>query len=226
MLRLAQQCYVHGDARGRALQGLRAMLEDQIGGLDVTSAIAVGADEYVDVELTGPDATVAEAVVGEAFPTVASDPETATASGAVLLRWDAAGWTVGLGPGVERTLPADELGLGPGGGLQLRERFGVVQHMPVELSLEGTPTLADATRDLLYGWRRDAAGGRVTVNSVTRGQLRATINRAGLADAIVTIERIGLLEQSVRCAEGTDPPGVVAAIGPYLPAEMKCVIPR
>ena len=47
-----------------------------------------------------------------------------------------------------------------------------------------------------------------------------------LADAIVTIERIGLLEQSVRCANGTDPPGVVAAIGPYLPAEMKCVMPR
>ncbi|PNW65181.1 UNVERIFIED_CONTAM: hypothetical protein BEN50_24325 [Euhalothece sp. KZN 001] len=98
--------------------------------------------------------------------------------------------------------------------------------MPVEITLAETPTLSETTRDLLYGWRRDDAGGRVTVNSVTRGQLRATINRAGLADAIITIERVGLLEQSVRCAEGTDPPGVVAAIGPYLPAEMKCVIPR
>ena len=226
MLRLAQQCYVHGDARGRAMQGLGAMLDDQVGGLDVTKEITVGAEEYVSLELEGPDATVAEAVIAEAFPTVSTDPDSDLTSGAVLLRWDAAGWTVGLGPGEERTLPAGELGLGPGDGVQLRERFGLVQQMPIEVTLGETPTLAEPTRDLLFGWRRDEAGGRVTVNSVTRGQLRATINRAGLADAIVTIERVGLLEQSVRCAAGTDPPGVVAAIGPYLPAEMKCVIPR
>lgn len=226
MLRLAQQCYVHGDARGRALQGLQAMLDDQIGELDVTSDIEVVDEEYVTVTFDGSDASVAEAVVAEVFLSIAEAPEAASTSGAVLLRWDAGGWTVGLGPGVERTLPAEDLGLGPGGGLQLRERFGVVQHMPVEITLAETPTLSETTRDLLYGWRRDDAGGRVTVNSVTRGQLRATINRAGLADAIITIERVGLLEQSVRCAEGTDPPGLVAAIGPYLPAEMKCVIPR
>ena len=226
MLRLAQQCYVHGDARGRALQGLRAMLDDRVGELDVTMDIEVADEEYVNVRFDGSDAGVAEAVIAEGFVTVAEAPEVATSSGAVLLRWDAEGWTVGLGPGVRRTLAAEELGLGPGDGLQLRERFGVVQHMPVEVDLTRTPTLSETTRDLLYEWRRDEAGGRVTVNSVTRGQLRATINRAGLADAIITIERIGLLEQSVRCAEGTDPPGVVAAIGPYLPAEMKCVIPQ
>lgn len=226
MVQLAQQCYVHADARRGALQGLQAMLDDRIGELDVTTTIDIGPEEYLDVSTEGPDATVAAAVIADAFLTVAEDIDTAEVSGGVLHRWDATGWTVGLGPGVERTLPASELGLGPGGGNQLRERFGVVQHMPMEVSLSGTPTLAEATKDMLYGWRRESEGGRVTVNSVTRGQLRATINRAGLADAIVTIERIGLLEQSVRCANGTDPPGVVAAIGPYLPAEMKCVMPR
>ena len=41
---------------------------------------------------------------------------------------------------------------------------------------------------------------------------------------IVTVERLGLLEQSIICGEGTDPPGLLAAIGDYLPAEIKAVI--
>ncbi|NIS37526.1 MAG: DUF2110 family protein, partial [Actinobacteria bacterium] len=67
--------------------------------------------------------------------------------------------------------------------------------------------------------------GRVNVNSATRSEVRATVNRAGHADDIVTVERLGLLEQSVVCAEGTDPPGILAAIGPHLPAEMRAVLP-
>mgnify|MGYP002760360470 FL=1 len=68
MLRLAQQCYVHGDARGRALQGLQAMLDDQIGELDVTSDIEVVDEEYVTVAFDGSDASVAEAVVADGDP--------------------------------------------------------------------------------------------------------------------------------------------------------------
>jgi hypothetical protein len=63
------------------------------------------------------------------------------------------------------------------------------------------------------------------VNSTTRGEARSTVNRAGHAQDIVTVERLGLLEQSIVCAEGTDPPGLLASIGGYLPAELKCVIP-
>ena len=55
--------------------------------------------------------------------------------------------------------------------------------------------------------------------------MRATLNRAGHARDVVTVERLGLLEQSVVCAEGTDPPGLLASVGEYLPAELKCVIP-
>jgi hypothetical protein len=65
----------------------------------------------------------------------------------------------------------------------------------------------------------------VNVNSATRGEVRATVNRAGHARDIVTVERLGLLEQSIVCAEGTDPPGLLSAIGAYLPAELRCVIP-
>jgi len=87
----------------------------------------------------------------------------------------------------------------------------------------GEPSrLADAEVDRLYEWSRGR--GRVNVNSATRGEVRATVNRAGHAQDIVTVERLGLLEQSIICGDSTDPPGILAAIGEYLPAELRCVI--
>jgi len=93
-----------------------------------------------------------------------------------------------------------------------------------ENSEDGSPArLADDERDRLYDWTR--GDGRVNVNSATRSEVRATVNRAGHAEDIVTVERLGLLEQSIVCREGTDPPGLLASIGEYLPAELLCVVP-
>ena len=65
----------------------------------------------------------------------------------------------------------------------------------------------------------------MNVNSATRSEVRATLNRAGHAEDVVTVERLGLLEQSVVCREGTDPPGLIASVGRYLPAELLAVVP-
>ena len=83
--------------------------------------------------------------------------------------------------------------------------------------------LAEVERDRLYDWTRGT--GRLNVNSATRGEVRATVNRAGHAQDIVTVERLGLLEQSIVCRESTDPPGLLAAIGEYLPSELLAVVP-
>ena len=89
--------------------------------------------------------------------------------------------------------------------------------------VSGEPNrLADEERDRLYEWTR--GNGRVNVNCATRGEIRATVNRAGHAQDIITVERLGLLEQSIICAEGTDPPGLLASIGSYVPAELLCVV--
>jgi len=87
----------------------------------------------------------------------------------------------------------------------------------------GPSRLADEERDRLYDWTRGQ--GRVNVNSATRSEVRATVNRAGHAEDIVTVERLGLLEQSIVCREETDPPGLLASIGEYLPSELLCVVP-
>ncbi|WP_101297845.1 DUF2110 family protein [Halegenticoccus soli] len=221
MVVLATKCYVEGDARERALDSLGSMVENDLGGLDVEYEVGVRRDEFVAVTVSGEDETVARNLLRERWGEVPSHLEEGETYVGTLERWDDEGFV--LDAGREIRIPTEELGLGPGSASQIRERFGLVQHVPLRF-VSGSPArLADEERDRLYDWKRGP--GRVNVNSATRGEVRATVNRAGHARDIVTVERLGLLEQSVVCAENTDPPGLLASIGRYLPAELRCVIP-
>ncbi|WP_136588866.1 DUF2110 family protein [Salinigranum halophilum] len=223
MVVLATKCYVEGDARSRALDGMEAMVRDDLGDLDVEWTVGVRDDDFVSVTVEGADETVARNLLRERWGEVPSDGrlvEGETYTG-TLESWDDEGFV--LDAGVEVRVPTAELGLGRGSAAQVRDRFGLVQHLPLEFVYGDPARLSDAERDRLYDWSRGQ--GRVNVNSTTRGEARATVNRAGHAQDIVTVERIGLLEQSIVCAEGTDPPGLLASIGRHLPAELKCVIP-
>ena len=244
MVVLATKCYLKGDARGRALDGMHSLVDNEVGDLRVEWTVGVRDDGFVQVDLGGADATVAENALAETWGEIVAHDEGLTRGEThvgTLESWDDDGIVLDAGTTVH--VPADELGLGVGAPPQVVERFGLVQHLPMQFVYGGesgatdgdTATgadsggngpdatrLADAERDRLYDWQRGP--GRVTVNSATRGEVRATVNRAGHANDIVTVERLGLTEQSIVCAEGTDPPGLLASIGSYLPAEMRCVV--
>jgi hypothetical protein len=204
-----------------------AMVRDDLGDLAVEWTVGVRDDDFVSVTVDGADETVARNLLRERWGEVPSDGRLAageTYTG-TLESWDDEGFVLDAGTRVR--VQAAALGLGQGTPAQIRDRFGLVQHLPLEFVFGDAPDepsrLSDAERDRLYDWSRGA--GRVNVNSTTRGEARATVNRAGHAGDIVTVERLGLLEQSIVCAEGTDPPGLLASIGRHLPAELKCVIP-
>ena len=244
MVVLATKCYLEGDARGRALDGMHSLVDNEVGDLRVEWTVGVRDDDFVQVDVSGADATVAENALAETWGEIVAHDEGLTRGEThvgTLESWDDDGIVLDAGTTVH--VPADELGLGVGAPPQVVERFGLVQHLPMQFVYGGesgatdgdTATgadsggngpdatrLADAERDRLYDWQRGP--GRVTVNSATRGEVRATVNRAGHANDIVTVERLGLTEQSIVCAEGTDPPGLLASIGSYLPAEMRCVV--
>ena len=221
MVVLATKCYVGGEARERALSGLRSLVDNAIGELDVEYDIGVRHDDFPSVTVEGGDAVVARNALREQWGAITPDFETGTVYTGTLESWDDSGFV--LDAGEEIRIPGSELGLGPGTPEQVRTRFGLVQHLPLQFVHDDPPRLADTERDRLYGWSRGS--GRVNVNSATRGEVRATVNRAGHAGDIVTVERLGLLEQSIICAESTDPPGLLSAIGQYLPAELLCVAP-
>jgi hypothetical protein len=230
MVVLATKLYVQGEARERALDALRSLVGNAVGDLDVEYTVGVRHDDFAVVTLEGEDETVARNLLREEWGEVTPDFEAGETYVGTLESWDEDGFV--LDAGEEVRIPADQLGLGQGTPVQIVERFGLVQHMPLrfvyggedpETDEERPHRLADEERDRLYEWTRGS--GRLNVNSATRGEVRATVNRAGHARDIVTVERLGLLEQSVVCKDETDPPGLLAAVGDYLPAELRCVIP-
>ncbi|MDZ7850949.1 MAG: DUF2110 family protein [Halodesulfurarchaeum sp.] len=222
MVVLASKIYVHGTARDRALDSLRSLVENALGDLDVSVDVGIRHDDFPTVTVDGPDETVARNVLRDEWGEVIADPEPGTVATGTLESWDEVGIT--LDAGHEVSIPTAELGLGGGTPSQMRTRFGLVQHLPLEFVAGDPPRLADATRDRLHGWMREETG-RVNVNSATRAEVRATVNRAGHANDIVTVERLGLLEQSIVCKPGTDPPGLLASIGSYLDSELLAVVP-
>jgi hypothetical protein len=237
MVVLATKVYVQGDARERSLDALRSLVGNEIEELDVEYTVGVRRDEFAVVTIEGDDEVVARNLLREEFGEITPDFEPGESYVGTLESWDEDGFVLDAGEDVR--IPASELGLGQGTPVQIVERFGLVQHMPLRFVYGGDAAdsednagdsgeerpnrLADSERDRLYDWTRGA--GRVNVNSATRGEVRATVNRAGHARDIVTVERLGLLEQSIVCKDETDPPGLLAAIGDYLPAEIRCVIP-
>jgi hypothetical protein len=225
MVVLATKCYVEGSARGRALDSLRSLVDNDVGDLDVEYEVGVRGDDFVSVTVSGPDAVVARNALAERWGEIPDRLEAGETYVGTLEAWDEEGFVLDAGRDREVRIPSAELGLGPGTPSQVRDRFGLVQHVPLRFVAgddETPPRLADEERDRLYEWSRGR--GRLNVNSATRGEVRATVNRAGHARDIVTVERLGLLEQSVVCAEGTDPPGLLASVGEYLPAELKAVV--
>ncbi|WP_435358080.1 DUF2110 family protein [Haloarchaeobius sp. DFWS5] len=221
MVVLATKVYVTGDAHDRAMDGLRSLVDNAVGDLDVDVEVGLRTDNFPSVTLSGPDEVVARNVLREEWGEIVPQLEDGETYVGTLESWSDEGFV--LDAGQEVRIPASELGLGPGSPEQIRDRFGLVQHLPMKFVYGDTPRLADEERDRLFEWQR--GDGRVNVNSATRGEVRATVNRAGHARDIVTVERLGLLEQSIICPEDTDPPGLLSSIGGYLPAELKCVVP-
>lgn len=220
MVVLATKCYVAGEARERTLDSLRALINNDLGDLRVSTEIGVRDDEFPAITVTGADATAARNLLRERWGAITPGLTAGETCVGTLLAWEEAGLTVDAGQPV--TIPTDQLGLGPGTADQIRRRYGLVQHLPLSVVAGDPPRLADTARDRLYEWTRGP--GRVNVNSATRAEVRATVNRAGHADDIVTVERLGLLEQSIVCRDDTDPPGLLASIGEYLPAELLAVV--
>jgi|TARA_A100001037_G_C15153029_1_gene640932 hypothetical protein len=221
MVTLATKIYVKGDARDRAIRSLDSIISNDIGQLNVSYDISFTPQHFPEISIHGEDEVAATSILietwGEILPPVKNGSEYI----GTLSSWDDQGFLLDSLEPVR--IPSNNLGLGPGTPAQIRQRFGLVQHMPLTF-IQGEPaSLSKKELDRLYSWRRGL--GRVNVNSATKSEVRATVNKSGHAKDIVSVERVGLLEQSIICSAGTDPPGILAAIGPYLPSEMKCVIP-
>lgn len=219
---LNAKIYVAGEARERALDSASGVIADRLSELDFEHEVELRDDDRLEVSGFGDDAEAALSLLVEEFGEHTTNPEEGETYIGTLEGWGDEGFVVDIG--VDVVVPPSQIEeLGKGGAGEIRERYGLVQHTPLEVVADETPRLSDGQVDELWSWRKGETG-RLNVNSCTRAEVRATVNRAGHANDILTVERLGLLEQSVVCAPGTDPPGLLASVGRFLEGEMKCVV--
>ena len=221
---LNAKIYVAGEARERALDSARGVIQNRVAELDFEHEVRLRDDDRLEVSGVGDDGEAALSLLAEEFGEYTTEPSDGEAYVGTLEGWGEEGFVVDVG--VDVVVPPESLeDLGRGDASSVRERYGLVQHTPIEVIAGDPPRLSDGQVDELWSWRKgEEETGRLNVNSCTRAEVRATVNRAGHADDIVTVERLGLLEQSVVCAPGTDPPGLLASVGRFLEGEMKCVV--
>jgi len=223
MVVLGSKVYVKGDARDRTLDGLQSLVADRFADLEVDYEIGHREDDFPTVTVDGPDAVVARNLLREEFGEMVAEHEPGETYVGTLDSWDEDGFVLDAGPAGMVRIDAENLDLGRGSPAQIRKRFGLVQHLSLRFVAGDEPRLAEEEIDRLYEWTR--GNGRVNANSVTRSEVRATVNKSGHAQDIVTVERLGLLEMSIICNPDTDPPGLLADIGRFMPSELLAIVP-
>jgi len=115
MVVLATKCYVEGDARDRALDGMNSLVANDIGELDVDWQVGVRDDDFVQVDVSGEDAEVARNVLAETWGEIVAHDDGLEAGEeyvGTLESWDDDGFV--LDAGVDVQIPADEIGLAEG----------------------------------------------------------------------------------------------------------------
>ena len=75
MVVLATKCYVEGDARDRALDGMGSLVANDVGELAVDWQVGVRDDGFVQVDVTGEDAAVARNVLAETWGEIVAHDE-------------------------------------------------------------------------------------------------------------------------------------------------------
>jgi hypothetical protein len=113
--------------------------------------------------------------------------------------------------------------LGAGTPQQIASRFGFVEQLPVEVRVTGIREAEFTKQQIDTFWKWKKGTDRVIVNGATRGQIRSVLKRTGHLRDTNRIERLGTLEHSIICKKGTDAPGIISDIGPYLKSDLGCI---
>ncbi|MGQ9723254.1 MAG: DUF2110 family protein [Candidatus Jordarchaeum sp.] len=112
--------------------------------------------------------------------------------------------------------------------------FALIENFPLELEIIKVDKetnnikakLSDNQVSIFKKWINSALD-RIIICGSTRQQIRKAIIKSGHLQDILSIERLGLLEQAVVCKYNTEAPGLISEIGKFLPnIPMKGFIPK
>jgi hypothetical protein len=197
-----------------------ATLHNDLGGLQVTYSIELA--KWISVTVSGPDEGLACDLLMKKYGKLYD-----VRLGDIVRAWIAAinDMCLVLDAGGKRVLVHQNKlkQLGRGTALQVASRFGLIRCLPLEVRLvdENEAELTKNQIDTLWRWKKGTD--RINVNNATRAQIHAVLKRSGHARDVYAIERLGILEHSIVCKHGTDAPGLVPIIGPFLESELGCI---
>lgn len=205
---------------GKVTRSFEAMLRNDLSGLRVTYSLTL--TSWISVTVAGSEEKVAADLLVRQYGELrdARPGETVRA------------WLAGindngiaLDTGCKRvSVPCVRLEpFGRGTVEQIASRFGLIRCLPLQIRLVGESD-AEFTKnqiDVLWRWKKGTD--RINVNNATRAQIHVALKRSRHARDVYAIERLGILEHSIVCKKGTDAPGLIPQIGPYLESELACV---
>ncbi|WXG40726.1 MAG: DUF2110 family protein [Candidatus Freyarchaeum deiterrae] len=114
------------------------------------------------------------------------------------------------------------------------DKFALIENFPLEVKIVN---VNKETRDIeaelsgnqismFKGWISSSSD-RIMICGSTRQQVRKAIIKSGHLQDILSIERLGLLENAIVCKYGSEAPGIISEIGKFLPrVPMKGFLPK
>ncbi len=114
------------------------------------------------------------------------------------------------------------------------DNFALIENFPLELKIMNVnlethnieAKLSENQVSIFKKWINSSLD-RIIICGSTRQQARKAIIKSGHLQDILSIERLGLLEQAVVCKYDTEAPGIISEIGKFLPrVPMKAFLPK
>jgi len=209
----------YGDVE-KAHKAFHAALKDRLKFLDVN--IIVDSHKWMDVTLAGRDEEFAANYLVRTFGTPHKLNVGDIVTGRIIKTNENC---IEVDVGIELVfIPKDNLKhLGIGTPKQIASRFGFVEQLPVEVKVIGIKNAEFTKKQIDAFWKWKKGTDRVTVNGATRAQIRSALKKTGHVRDINRIEKLGTLEHSIVCKKGTDAPGIISDIGPYLNSDLGCI---
>lgn len=217
---------IYGNEK-KTIDTISATIANELKELSVKALITVSGGGWAVVEVEGEDEEFATNLLIKEYGTPTSEPVEGTVCRGYIDSIEEDRIIVDIGTKIN-IMHESMKNLGTGSAKQIASRFGMIKYLPVEIEImrikpQMQGKFSKDQADTWWQWKK-AGYDRVTANAITRSELKAAVKKTGHARDIYGIERLGIMEHAIVCRETTDGPGIVAAIGRFIPSELGVII--